>query len=104
MNNGPSHFLRERIPRNILMRLVPPALRGRGHRSAVSLPLVAALVLAAVSAMHAAGLRAGAALVEITPTNLPIRTAGNLTLTVVKEINDPLHARAFVLDDGATRL
>jgi neutral ceramidase len=86
------------------MRLVPPALRGRGHRSAVSLPLVAALVLAAVSAMHAAGLRAGAALVEITPTNLPIRTAGNLTLTVVKEINDPLHARAFVLDDGATRL
>jgi neutral ceramidase len=53
---------------------------------------------------HAASLRAGAALVDITPANLPIRTAGNLTLTVVKEINDPLHSRAIVLDDGTTRL
>jgi len=53
---------------------------------------------------HAAPLRAGAALVEITPTNLPIRTAGNLTLTVVSKIHDPLHTRAIVLDDGATRL
>src|SRR6187402_1183596 len=52
----------------------------------------------------AASLRAGAALVDITPTNLPIRTAGNLTLTVVSKIHDPLHTRAIVLDDGATRL
>ena len=51
-----------------------------------------------------ASLRAGAALVEITPTNLPIRTAGNLTLTVVSRIHDSLHSRAIVLDDGTTRL
>ena len=51
-----------------------------------------------------ASLRAGAALLDITPTHLPIRTAGNLTLTVVGKIHDPLHARAVVLDDGATRL
>lgn len=54
--------------------------------------------------LRAASLRAGAALVDITPTNLPIRTAGNLTLTVVSKIADPLHARAIVLDDGATPL
>jgi neutral ceramidase len=42
--------------------------------------------------------------VDITPTNLPIRTAGNLTLTVVSKIHDPLHSRAMVLDDGTTRL
>ena len=53
---------------------------------------------------NAASLRAGAGAVDITPTNLPIRTAGNLTLTVVSKIHDPLHARALVLDDGAMRL
>lgn len=72
----------------------------------VSRHLIAAVVLIAafVIPARAAGLRAGAALMDITPTNLPIRTAGNLTLTVVSNIHDPLHARAFVLDDGATRL
>jgi neutral ceramidase len=54
--------------------------------------------------LRAGSLRAGAAAVDITPTNLPIRTAGNLTLTVVSKIHDPLHSRAFVLDDGTTRL
>ena len=54
--------------------------------------------------LRAAALRAGAAAVDITPTNLPIRTAGNLTLTVVSNIHDSLHSRALVLDDGATRL
>src|SRR5262245_52067955 len=51
------------------------------------------------SALCAAQLRAGAALVDITPAKLPIRTAGNLTLTVVSNIHDSLHARALVLDD-----
>src|SRR5262245_5594702 len=63
------------------------------------------LVVCAGPAYSAPGpLRAGAALVDITPTNLPIRTAGNLTLTVVNKIHDPLHSRALVLDDGVTRL
>jgi hypothetical protein len=60
-----------------------------------------ALVCAKVDA---ASLRAGAALIDITPTNLPIRTAGNLTLTVVSNITDRLHVRATVLDDGETRI
>src|SRR3989442_27162 len=54
--------------------------------------------------LHAAMLQAGAAIVDISPTNLPIRTAGNLTVTVVSNIHDALHARALVLDDGTTRL
>jgi len=44
--------------------------------------------------------RAGAALVDITPTNYPIRTAGNLTLTLADKALDRLHVRALVLDDG----
>jgi hypothetical protein len=57
-----------------------------------------------LSLATAAEFRAGAAAVDITPTNLPIRTAGNLTLTVVNTVHDPLHSRALVLDDGSTRV
>ena len=74
----------------------------KGH---ISVALAAFTVFGASTAPAvSASLRAGAAAVEITPTNLPIRTAGNLTLTVVSKIGDPLHARALVLDDGTTRL
>src|SRR5262249_27831840 len=67
--------------------------------------LSAAMLLLFMSHLgQAAPLRAGAAAVDITPTNLPIRTAGNLTLTVVSNIHDALHARALVLDDGTTTL
>jgi len=59
---------------------------------------------AVVVSSGAAEFRAGAAVVDVTPTNLPIRTTGNLTLTLVNKIHDPLHARALVLDDGSTRL
>ncbi len=48
--------------------------------------------------------RAGAAMVDITPTNFPIRTAGNLTLTVANKVLDPLNVRALVLDDGRTQI
>jgi len=41
---------------------------------------------------------------DITPTNLPIRTAGNLTLTVVNKVHDLLHSRAVVLNDGSTQV
>jgi neutral ceramidase len=66
--------------------------------------VLSALLFAVNSLQAAADFRAGAAVVDISPTNLPIRTAGNLTLTVVKEINDPLHSRAMVLDDGTQRV
>jgi hypothetical protein len=43
--------------------------------------------------------RAGAAMVDITPTNFPIRTAGNLRLTIADKAIDPLNVRALVLDN-----
>jgi len=46
--------------------------------------------------------KAGAALVDISPPTFPIRTAGNLTLTIAEKSLDPLHVRAIVLDDGTT--
>ena len=71
----------------------------------IPVPLITLIFsVAALAPAAAAELRAGAAVVDITPTNLPIRTAGNLTLTVVSKIADPLATRALVLDDGATRL
>lgn len=69
---------------------------------AFHLLLLLALLLAVSSG--AAEFRAGAAAVDITPTNLPIRTAGSLTLTVVSKVHDPLHSRAIVLDDGSLQL
>src|SRR5262245_63546160 len=66
--------------------------------------LLTALLPILVPRGSAAEFRAGAAALDITPTNLPIRTAGNLTLTVVTNIHDSLHTRALVLDDGSTRL
>jgi len=48
--------------------------------------------------------RAGAAMVDITPTNFPIRTAGNLRLTIANKALDPLNVRALVLDDGRLQI
>src|SRR5881394_1014367 len=66
--------------------------------------LLIGLLPGVVSLAAADQFRAGAAVVDITPTNLPIRTAGNLTLTVVNKVHDPLHSRALVLDDGSTQV
>src|SRR2546428_9212948 len=43
-------------------------------------------------------------MVDISPINLPIRTAGNLSLTVADKVLDPLNVRALVLDDGRTQI
>src|SRR5262245_50681926 len=61
------------------------------------------VLLALLVAVHCPGaeriFRAGAAIVDITPTNLPIRTAGNLRLTIADKVLDPLKVRAIVLDN-----
>jgi hypothetical protein len=46
--------------------------------------------------------RAGTAMVDITPQTFPIRTAGNMYLTLADKALDTLHVRAMVLDDGTT--
>ncbi len=45
--------------------------------------------------------RAGAHAIDVTPTKLPVRVAGNISEMWKSDITDRLHARCLVLDDGA---
>ncbi|HEU0142170.1 MAG TPA: hypothetical protein VFQ79_20785 [Bryobacteraceae bacterium] len=65
--------------------------------------LLALALFCAVPAA-AAGLRAGAAAVDVTPQEWPIRVIGNFGLTLAKSAHDPLHARAVVLEDSGVRI
>ncbi len=49
-------------------------------------------------------LRAGVAAVDITPTDFPLNMPGGFNANMAESAHDPLHARALVLDDGATTL
>jgi len=49
-------------------------------------------------------LRAGTAAVDISPREFPINMPGGHSANMARGAHDPLHARALVLDDGATRL
>jgi neutral ceramidase len=49
-------------------------------------------------------LRAGAAAVEITPTEFPLNMPGGFSANMAESAHDPLHARALVLDDGQLTL
>jgi neutral ceramidase len=51
-----------------------------------------------------AGLRAGAAAVDITPQQFPLNMPGGFTANLAASAHDALHARALVLADGATTL
>lgn len=49
-----------------------------------------------------AALRAGAYAQDITPETFPVIVNGNFTEVIATKANDRLHARAIVLEDGAT--
>ena len=49
-------------------------------------------------------LRAGAAVIDITPQQFPLNMPGGFNANMAERAHDPLHARALVLDDGATTL
>jgi neutral ceramidase len=51
-----------------------------------------------------AGLRAGAAAVDITPKEFPLNMPGGFSANMAESAHDPLLARALVLDDGTTTL
>lgn len=53
--------------------------------------------------LHAA-LRAGAAAVDITPTQFPMNMPGGFSANMAEGAHDPFHSRALVLDDGKTTL
>jgi neutral/alkaline ceramidase-like enzyme len=66
------------------------------------------LLSSLLTLLHAADkppvLRAGAAVVDITPTEFPINMPGGHSANMAQSAHDPLNARALVLDDGATTL
>jgi neutral ceramidase len=49
-------------------------------------------------------LRAGAAAVDITPTQFPVNMPGGFSANLADKAHDPFHSRALVLDDGDTTL
>jgi len=58
-----------------------------------------------VSGAEPAGVfRAGAAAIDISPRELPVKIAGSFFPRAEDTVQDPLHARCLVLDDGATRV
>lgn len=49
-------------------------------------------------------LRAGAAAVDITPTQFPMNMPGGFSANMAEKAHDPFHSRALVLDNGETTL
>jgi neutral ceramidase len=67
--------------------------------------LLISLAFASLSlAAEQAPLRAGAAAVDITPTQFPMNMPGGFSANMAEKAHDPFHSRALVLDDGQTTL
>ncbi|WP_169974900.1 LamG domain-containing protein [Tautonia rosea] len=73
-------------------------------RYGVSLAVLAACLGGLRSQAGAEGFRAGVAAVEISPETLPAIINGGFLRRDADQVRDPLFARAFVLDDGQTRI
>jgi hypothetical protein len=68
-------------------------------------PALCALLIATMPAFaQTRALRAGAAAVDITPTQFPMNMPGGFSANLAQRAHDPFHARALVLDDGQTTL
>jgi neutral ceramidase len=61
------------------------------------------LAVSAVAKLSAAGLKAGAAVEDITPKDFPMNMPGGFSANPATSAHDPLSARALVMDDGATK-
>ena len=65
----------------------------------------AAIASASIAAeREKAVFRAGAAEVDISPTQFPVIVSGGFLQQQASRLHDPLHARCLVLDDGSTRI
>ncbi|MCL4207011.1 MAG: neutral/alkaline non-lysosomal ceramidase N-terminal domain-containing protein [Pirellulaceae bacterium] len=74
---------------------------------AVRIALAALLAVAcgpAARGQDGTVLRAGAAAVDVSPQQFPLNMPGGFNANMAEGVHDPLHARALVLDDGATVL
>ena len=67
--------------------------------------LLAVLLVLGIAAQTRAGdLKAGAFAIDVTPEKFPVSVNGGFADRKVTFVNDPLHARCLVLDDGTTKL
>jgi hypothetical protein len=62
------------------------------------------LIVVSVAAGQTKQFRAGAFAADVTPQQWPVRIIGGFTQPLATTAHDPLHARALVLDDGASKL
>ncbi len=67
---------------------------------------VVGLILLVTSTLSAQNhtLRAGAAAVDITPTQFPMNMPGGFSANMAEKAHDPFHSRALVFDNGETSL
>ncbi len=79
-------------------------MRPTGRPSSLALLVVGFGLLVAALPGRAAGLWAGAAIVDISPTQFPVIVNAMFTERSADRVVDPLEVRALVLDDGAERL
>lgn len=68
------------------------------------LAFATALLLTSVVRADDPALRAGAAAVDVTPTEFPVNLPGGFSGNAATEVHDPLHARAIVLSKGETTI
>ena len=83
----------------------------RVHLLRQCLPLALSLVLLISAAFPALAaeptkktFRAGAFAIDITPLELPVLVNGNMNAVSASTVNDRLHARCLMLDDGANQV
>src|SRR5687768_15088909 len=67
------------------------------------MPILLFMAAPAVSAAEKV-FRAGAAAIDVTPLKFPVIVNGMFEERAATRANDPLYARALVLDDGSTRV
>lgn len=81
-----------------------PADRVHPMRDLSIASVACAGLLLALPGMASGELRAGAAVVDITPEKLPVLVSGGFLSRSADSVKTPLNARALVLDDGRDKL
>ena len=76
----------------------------KSMKSLLIISLLTALIISPVSAQDTPVFRAGAFAADVTPQQFPLNMPGGFSANKAEGANDPLHARALVLDDGKTSL
>jgi len=66
--------------------------------------ILTTLWLTPLTALHAADFKAGTAIIDITPTNLPVLVNGGMLSRSVDKIKTRIHARAIALADGKEQI